>query len=233
MARSRAERFLASPNTGGSERQGRRSSLLECVVSIRGLKNVVITTGLNHVKGVTSSMGGKGQPLVKTKVILQCSKRIGGDFNMKVKISYYEVTAFHGVAVLKVVREFSEENSQEVGSSCWEVDDTDRRAASIAGVGRWTRELAQRKSAGKENWCGGQATTQRVAENEGNAVSTGETGKSLVARRCKVGVFRFIATGVQPEFSYTKNVNIVVQNTVTDCRVLLLLLLSSSSFFSA
>ena len=46
-------------------------------------------------------------------VILQCrqtdSKRIGGDINMNVEISYKEEAAFHGVEVFKEVGEFLDE----------------------------------------------------------------------------------------------------------------------------
>ena len=178
----------------------------------------------NQVEGMSSLVGGKGHRLVKAKVIQQRrqmdSKRIGGDINMNVEISYDEEAAFHGVAVLKVVREFSEENIQEVGSSCWEVDDTDRRAVSIAGVGRRTHELVQRKSAGKENrwYRSGEDTESHAQRRQCRLrVRNGER-RNLVAWRGKVGTLCFIAARVQPGLSYTENVNIVVQNKVIDCR---------------
>ena len=77
------------------------------------MKDVVIISVQNQVKGVTSLVGGKGHRLVKAKVIQQRrqmdSKRIGGDINMNVEISYDEEAAFHGVAVFKEVGEFLEE----------------------------------------------------------------------------------------------------------------------------
>ena len=81
----------------------------------------------NQVKGVTSLVGGKCHHLVKTKIIQQRrqtdSKRIGGDINMNVEISYDEEDAFHGVAVFKEVGEFLEEK---------------RVGKLVLVVGRWT-----------------------------------------------------------------------------------------------
>ena len=72
-------------------------------------------------------VGGKGHRLVQIKVIQQCrqtdSKRIGGDINMNVEISYDEEDAFHGGAVFKEVGEFSEEK---------------RVGKLVLFVGRWT-----------------------------------------------------------------------------------------------
>ncbi|WP_419595910.1 hypothetical protein, partial [Thiolapillus sp.] len=77
------------------------------------MKDVVIMSVQNQVKGVTSLVGGKGHRLVKAKVIQQRrqtdSKRIGGGINMNVEISDDEEAAFHGVAVFKEVGEFLEE----------------------------------------------------------------------------------------------------------------------------
>ncbi|WP_419585362.1 hypothetical protein [Thiolapillus sp.] len=91
------------------------------------MKDVVIMSVQNQVKGVTSLVGGKGHRLVKAKVIQQRrqtdSKRIGGGINMNVEISDDEEAAFHGVAVFKEVGEFLEEK---------------RVGKLVLFVGRWT-----------------------------------------------------------------------------------------------
>ena len=90
--------------------------LVQCVDSISGLKDVVITSVQNQVNGMPSLVGGKGHRLVKAKVIQQCrqtnSKRIGGDINVNVEISDDEEAAFHAVAVFEEVGELLEEKSQ-------------------------------------------------------------------------------------------------------------------------